>query len=224
MGVIHKPLELVEDNFKKPTGFAGRMIGHLMTVQHRTLTDWTIERMRIGATDDILDVGCGSGMAVGLMAAKAQRGTVTGLDYSPEMVALATRRNRAAVQAGQVRVLRGDAMALPFPDASFDHVSAIETFYFWPDAMNGLAQAYRVLRPGGQMVVTLEMSREASGTPSLVQRYFGKRFTERSAREGLRIVSGADLTEMLTQAGFHDAAFIAEPTRSLGWVCATARR
>ncbi|MDI1461120.1 methyltransferase domain-containing protein [Catellatospora sp. KI3] len=224
MGVIHKPLELLEDNFKKPTGFYGRLVGHLMTVQHRTLTDWTIDQMGIADGDDILDIGCGSGMALGLMAARDTTGTLAGIDYSPVMVDLAAKRNAAAVRAGRMTIQHGDAMNLPFEQASFDHVTAIETFYFWPDAMRGLKQAHRVLRPGGQMIVTLEMSREASGRPSLVQRYFGRRFTERSAREGLRIVSGADLTGMLTEAGFTGARFVAEPTRSLGWVCALARK
>jgi ubiquinone/menaquinone biosynthesis C-methylase UbiE len=224
MGVITNPLELLEDNFKKPTGLSGRLVGHLMTVQHRTLTEWTIEQMAILADDDILDLGCGSGMALGLMAAQASLGNLTGLDYSPVMVDLASKRNADVIRSGRMRVQQGDAMGLPYADGSFDHVTAIETFYFWPDAQRGLAEAWRVLRPGGQMVITLEMSREQSGRPSFVQRVFGRRFTERSAREGLRIVSGADLTGMLTEAGFEGARFVAEPTRSLGWVCALARK
>jgi ubiquinone/menaquinone biosynthesis C-methylase UbiE len=218
------PLRLLEDNFRRPTGSAGRLVGHLMAVQHRTLTVWTIGHMGVRPTDRVLDVGCGGGMAVKLLADRARDGFVAGLDYSPEMVDQAARRNSAGVGRGAVEVRHGDAMALPYDDESFDQVCAIETFYFWPDPMRGLAEAYRVLRPGGQITVALEMSREAAADPSLIQRYFGKRFTERSARDGLRILSGAELTGMLVEAGFRDAGFAAEPGKSLGWLCARGRK
>jgi len=218
------PLRLLEGNFRRPTGSAGRLVGHLMAVQHRTLTVWTIGQMAVRPTERVLDVGCGGGMAVRLLADRARDGVVAGLDYSPEMVDQAARRNAAAVRRGTVEVRHGDAMALPYHDESFDQVCAIETFYFWPDPARGLAEAYRVLRPGGQVTIALEMSREAAADPSLIQRYFGKRFTERSARDGLRILSGAELTGMLVQAGFRDARFAAEPRKSLGWLCAQARK
>jgi SAM-dependent methyltransferase len=224
MRVVHNPLEVMERNFRRPSGLAGRFIGHVMALQHRSLTVWTIEQMNIAAGDRILDIGCGSGMAIQLMAAEADQGTLAGIDYSPEMVTQASRRNAPAVNAGRVEIRPGDAMNLPYPDASFDHVTAIETFYFWPDPKRGLAEAHRVLKPGGQVVVTLEMSREVSADPSMIQRLFGNRFTARSERDGLHIVSGADLTKSLTDAGFIDAGFTAEPARSLGWVCARGRR
>ncbi len=216
------PLRVLEDNFRRPTGSAGRLVGHLMAVQHRTLTVWTIGQMAVRPTDRVLDVGCGGGMALKLLADRARDGLVTGLDYSREMVDQAARRNAAAVRRGTVEVRHGDAMALPYDDGSFDQVCAIETFYFWPDPLRGLAQAYRVLRPGGRITVALEMSREAAADPTLFQRYFGKRFTERSVQDGLAILSGAELTGMLVEAGFRDARFAAEPRKSLGWLCAQA--
>src|SRR4029453_12516688 len=191
------PLQLLEDNFRRPTGSAGRFVGHLMAVQHRTLTLWTIGHMGVPPTDRVLDVGCGGGMAIKLLAGRARDGFVAGLDYSPEMVDQAARRNAAAVRRGAGGGRHGDAVGLPYGDESFDQVCAIETFYFWPDPLRGLAQAYRVLRPGGQITVALEMSREAAAEPTLFQRYFGKRFTERSAQDGLTILSGAELTAML---------------------------
>lgn len=220
VGLLRRPLELLEHNFRRPTGFAGQLVGHLMAVQHRTLTVWTVDHMRVGPRDRVLDIGCGGGMAIGLLAKRATDGHVAGVDYSPDMVVQSRRRNRAAILQKRVEVQRGDAMALPYPDDSFDQASAIETFYFWPDPAKGLAEAYRVLKPGGKLTVTLEMSREAAANPTLVQRLLGRRFTERSEREGLRILSGTDLTDLLAKAGFRDNRFDAEPRRSFGWVCA----
>ncbi|MEH0423560.1 class I SAM-dependent methyltransferase [Streptomyces sp. B21-083] len=214
------PYRLLQDNFRRPAGAPGALVGHLMTVQHRGLTQWSAEHLDVHRTHHVLDLGCGSGMAVELLARRAELGFVAGLDHSPTMVRQAVRRNAAAVGRGRVAIRQGDIGQLPYEDGAFDRVSAIETFYFWPDPLRGLAEAYRVLKPGGRLAVTLEMSREASAVPTLPQLLFGRRFTERSERDGLRILSGAELVAMLDVAGFKDTRFVAEPRRSLGWVCA----
>lgn len=220
---VPNPLETLEDNFRRPTGWWGRAVGHLMALQHRTLTEWAIDRMRVRPYDRVLDVGCGGGMALRLLSRRAWDGRVIGVDYSPDMVEQARARNAEAVRRGRVEVHQGDAMALPFPDGSFDQVCAIETFYFWPDPLRGLREAHRVLRPGGRLTVTLEMSREASGRTAR-QRLLGRRFTERSAGQGLAILSGAELEALLREAGFVDTGYAAQPDRSFGWVSASGRR
>ena len=222
--LLAKPLELMEDNFRRPTGRAGRLFGNLMAVQHRSLTLWAIEHMDVRSRQRVLDVGCGGGMAVNLLSRRTGQGFTAGVDYSMEMVEQAVRRNRAGIARSRVEVRHGDCAALPYEDSSFDQVCAIETFYFWPDPLRGLAEAHRVLKPGGQVSITLEMSREAGADPSLVQRVFGRRFTERSERAGLHILSGDDLVDSLTKAGFRDARFVSRPRRSLGWVCALAHK
>ncbi len=227
MGVstlICRPLEAVEDNFRRPTGRVGWLLGRIMALQHRSLTLWTIDQMGVQTDDQILDVGCGGGMAIGLLARRASEGLVAGLDYSPEMVRQATARNRDAVGRGGVEVRGGDAMALPYEDESFDQVCAIETFYFWPDPLQGLREARRVLRPGGQLVVTVEMSKEAATKTSPLRRWLSERYARRAAEIGQRICSGAEINELMTEAGFPRTRYVAEPDRSLGWVCALARK
>ena len=68
-----------------------------------------------------------------------------------------------ARQADRCRVVRGDVMALPFADASYDAALAVETVYFWPDLTAGLREAARVLRPGGALLVVTEMSDPQKG-------------------------------------------------------------
>jgi SAM-dependent methyltransferase len=221
---MRRPLELVEDNLRRPTGWAGRLVGHAMALQHRSLTRWAIDQMDVTPFDSVLDMGCGGGMAIKLLSRVTPEGFVAGLDYSQDMVRQACRRNRAAIARARVGIKHGDAMEMPYGDMVFDRVCAIETFYFWPDPARGLEEALRVLKPGGRLTIALEMSKEAAPKSSPLQRYFGRSFTERSARQGLRILSGEELTDLMRRAGFVQTRFVSQPTRSLGWLCAVGTR
>lgn len=217
---LNKPLALVEANLRKPTGLFGRMVGHVMAIQHKTLTVWVINQMQIQPTDSILDVGCGGGMAIKLLAQQALQGQVAGVDYSPDMVAQASHRNRHAIRRGQVAIKPGNVASLPYKAAMFDKVCAIESFYFWPDPVGGLREIYRVLKPGGQVAIGLEMSKESSRQTAGLQKQFSQRYSQRSAELGLSICSGEELTAMLAEAGFAETAYSSEPDKSLGWLCA----
>lgn len=214
---IRRPLEQLEASLSLPTGRLGTAVGHAMAVQHRSLTQWALRQLVFRPDADVLDVGCGSGMALQLMSRRTTTGRLTGVDLSPEMVAMSRRRN--AHLADRLVVREGNAMSLPFREGSFDVVTAIETFYFWPDPAAGLTECRRVLRPGGWLSVTLEMTRDAAEVPTLLQRVFGRSFTDRSDAEGLRIVSGTQLAAMVADAGFTRVRFAVEPRRSLGWLC-----
>ena len=91
----------------------------------------------------LLDVCCGSGV-VG-HAFKDRVGHTVGLDITPEMVRLASTRLD--------RVVQGTVYDLPFDDASFDLVVNREVLHLLPAPERPLAEMFRVLRPGGQLVV-----------------------------------------------------------------------
>lgn len=91
----------------------------------------------------VLDVGCGAGFLANYLAARGHR--VTGLDTSAE--ALAVARTHDASRSA--RYLVGDACALPFPDASFDAVCAMDLLEHVTEPARLVAEAGRVLRPGG---------------------------------------------------------------------------
>jgi SAM-dependent methyltransferase len=104
------------------------------------LVDWTGR--------DVVDVGCGDGFHLPRFAGTARR--VVGIEPHPPLV----RRARARV-AGlpEVSVLAGSAQRLPLPDASVDVVHARTAYFFGPGCEPGLAEADRVLRPGGSLVI-----------------------------------------------------------------------
>jgi SAM-dependent methyltransferase len=97
---------------------------------------------------DVVDVGCGDGFHLPRFATSARR--VVGVEPHPPLV----RRARARVGGlDTVEVLAGSAQRLPLPDASVDVVHARTAYFFGPGCEPGLAEADRVLRPGGSLVI-----------------------------------------------------------------------
>jgi SAM-dependent methyltransferase len=90
-----------------------------------------------------VDVGCGTGLSA--VALKSIAAEVVGVDAAPEMVALAERR-------GRVRYALADALRLPFGESEFDLMTLSSAFH-WLEREKVLKEAYRVLRPGGWLVV-----------------------------------------------------------------------
>jgi ubiquinone/menaquinone biosynthesis C-methylase UbiE len=103
--------------------------------------------------DDVLDIGSGPGLLACEMAAGVDPGgSVHGIDPSDSMLALAQRRERAA-KSRTVAFSAGDACALPFSADSFDAAVSTQVYEYVADVPAALGEAYRVLRPGGRLVI-----------------------------------------------------------------------
>jgi avermectin B 5-O-methyltransferase len=98
----------------------------------------------------VLDAGCGEGRA-SLRLAEKFGVNVTGIDVVPEALAIA--KKRAAATNAAVDYIEGDYNHLPFPDKTFDLVFALETFTHSPDPRKTLREFWRVLKPGGRVVI-----------------------------------------------------------------------
>ena len=100
------------------------------------------------ASGRCIDLGGGPGM-LAVSLAKISSLKVTVVDLMPECVEL-VRENSAEAGVGErVDAVQGVAEALPFEDESIDLVVSRGSIFFWEDQQKGLAEAYRVLRPGG---------------------------------------------------------------------------
>ena len=102
-------------------------------------------RLDVGEGDRLLDVACGSGLAIEL--ARIRGATCAGIDASPRLVAVAKDRNPES----DIRV--GDMEALPWDDGTFDVVTSFRGI--WGTTPTAVEEAHRVLVPGGRLAVTV---------------------------------------------------------------------
>jgi SAM-dependent methyltransferase len=153
---------------------------------------------------DVVDVGCGDGFHLPRFAATARH--VTGVEPYPPLV----RRARARVAGlDGVEVLAGSAQRLPLPDASADVVHARTAYFFGPGCEPGLAEADRVLRPGGSLVIVdLDVRHRPYGDwmrvdlprydTAEVDAFFARQgFTSRGVQTVWRFASRDDLAAVL---------------------------
>jgi demethylmenaquinone methyltransferase/2-methoxy-6-polyprenyl-1,4-benzoquinol methylase len=106
----------------------------------------------VDASTRVLDVACGTGDLAEAFGDAGAR-SVTGVDFTPEMLDVARHKGAAPKGRAPVTYVRGDAMALDFPDASFDVVSIAFGIRNVSEPKRALAEFFRVLAPGGRLVV-----------------------------------------------------------------------
>ena len=131
------------------------LMNRLMTggrdVAWRRLAVRETMRGRDPAATRVLDIATGTGdLAIALRNAGANR--VVGLDFSASMLAEARRKDDALPSREPIDWVEGDAMALPFSDASFDAVTVGFGLRNMPSYLGALREMERVLRPGGTLV------------------------------------------------------------------------
>jgi SAM-dependent methyltransferase len=198
---------------RRPTGWIGRVFLWRMNRSHSGLTDWGLSSVEIGRAFTILDVGCGGGRTVQKLAAAASAGKVYGVDYSATCVAASRRTNAAAIAAGRVDIREGSVSQLPFPDATFDLVTAVETHYYWPDLEANVREILRVLKPGGRLAIVAEVYKGSRNG----------RLHERAMQlvDG-RLLSVSEFRDLLSNAGYAEVDVREEHQKA--WIAVTGRR
>jgi SAM-dependent methyltransferase len=137
----------------------------------------------------VLEIGFGNGKLIADLLVRAPGLTYVGVDVSETMVSEGIENNRANVEQGRVRLYQTTADRLPFPDRYFDRALAINSIYFWPDQLSGLAEIRRVLRDDGCLVVA-SMTPETSAQSPTARPEHGFRIPDRKSLELLHRQAG----------------------------------
>lgn len=151
----------------------------------------------------VLDVACGTGiLAREAWPRVSPGGSVHGLDCNPDMLAVAKRREPA------IHWQSGQAESLPFEDGRFHVVTCQFGLMFFEDRRLALAEMWRVLRPGGQLLVAvwdaLERTPGYAAMVALLQQLFGEAIAS-ELRAPFVLGEPQPLLELFAEAGIHGA-------------------
>ncbi len=144
---------------EQPRGWLGRVTGWAMNRLNRKLNRITIQQLKLGPEDRILEVGCGAGEALRMALEETPCRNAAGIDCSPEMIEETAKLNQTAMQSGSLELLPGQVEELPWPDEHFTQVFAISNFHIWESRRAGLREILRVLQPEGLFLLCLRRAR-----------------------------------------------------------------
>lgn len=145
----------VAAQLRKPDGEAGKQIGTRMNVGNQAMNLATIAQLKVTPDDNLLEIGMGNGYFVPQIVGLNDTVKYTGLDYSETMVEEACMLNKQQIADGQVRFVLGNVEQMPFEDNTFTKAFTVNTLYFWENPPRVLAELHRVLKPGGELLITI---------------------------------------------------------------------
>lgn len=190
MGKIHRFYR----RGRHPRGFWGRRALIAMNgKKHEALPEWVFGQLPLEDGLRILDIGCGGGGNIRRLLERCPKGHVTGLDISKLAVEMTTDENYPAVKDGLCLVVGGNAVQMPLAKDIFDIAFAFETIYYWSTIDGGFAEAYRVLKPGGTLVIANELDGLGPDDEILARRV-----------GAMRIYTPDEIEMSLREAGFTD--------------------
>jgi ubiquinone/menaquinone biosynthesis C-methylase UbiE len=186
-----------------------------MNSRHSKVTDWGLSHVSMEENDTVLDVGCGGGRTVSKLAAVVSHGKVYGIDHSKESVAVAIKTNRESIDSGRVEIREGSVSQLPFSQDFFDVITAVETHFWWSDLPGDMREVYRVLKPGGTLIVIAEIYKGANTkTAKLAEKYL--------PISSMKLLSVDEHRQLFATAGYSDVQIFEEADK--GWICCTGRK
>ena len=110
---------------------------------------WAVETLAVGPTDRVLEIGCGTGVAVALVCERLAGGRITAIDRSPAMVGAARKRNREHLASGKAVIEQVALKDADFGGERFDRIFAVNVNLFWLGPADEPTVVKRLLAPGG---------------------------------------------------------------------------
>ena len=162
----------------------------------------TLEKATGLPAERVLDVACGTGQLLALLAERSEQSELVGIDRVPAMLEVAKQR------LGQrATFLEGEAQQLPFNDAHFQLVTSTNALHYFPDADVALREIRRVISPSGNLIIT-------DWCRSYVSMKVLNRLLPWTQHAHVHTFNTSELKKSLADAGF---GIIGETSRKIDW-------
>jgi ubiquinone/menaquinone biosynthesis C-methylase UbiE len=204
-------LSAIGKQLQHPRGLFGKALFRWMTRMTIAHARWTADVMAVQPDDDVLEVGFGNGANIGLLAQRARKGRVTGVEISETALEMASERNAEAIAEGRVKLHRAAGGALPFDEGTFDKACTVATAYVIADPGAVFREMHRVLKPDGLAAVTFPIREKFMRFKPV-------------ATEGFYLHELADLESAFRDAGFIEPRTEQNDTVRFGAHCMLGRK
>jgi len=161
---------------------------------------WTISLFNLQKNNHVLEIGFGPGVAIQLVSQKVPEGLVVGIDYSEVMLHQAKRRNKRAIEAGQVQLILAGVEQMPAFDTKFDKVFSVNSIIFWHNPAEVLQEIRQQMKPSGVIALTVQP--------------YTKGATHETAKQ-----IGTEIARYLEQSGFSQIRMELKAMKPVSSVC-----
>jgi SAM-dependent methyltransferase len=186
------PSRILSLQARKPSGIIGRyLMTKIFNSGNADLNSFVKEVLDLQRDDKVLEIGFGPGKLINEMANITTEGVVEGIDFSPTMLAQASKVNKIHISIGRVKLHQGDCTVLPFDNESFTNLCSINTLYFWKEPDKYFSEMFRVMKPGAKVIIGFRDDTQMSNL-GLSEDIFS-------------FYSQDDVVTLLLDAGFSDA-------------------
>ena len=185
-----------------------------MNTRHSKVTDWGLSHVAIGRNSTILDIGCGGGRTIAKLAAMTNA-KVVGVDPSSASIGVASKLNKHVINSNRVEIRQVSVSDLPFAEATFDLITAVEAHFWWPDLPTDVGRVARVLKPGGTFLIIAEVYRGSTARNArMIEKYLPE--------VGLQLMTVDEHQSLLEENGFGEIEI--DVVSDKGWICCKATK
>jgi cyclopropane fatty-acyl-phospholipid synthase-like methyltransferase len=182
--------KLLAFQFRRPSGLLGYYAANFMKKNNNDYIAHVCTLLAVQAHDSVLEIGCGAGYALKLIAETTQCPRIDAIDFSSLMVKKAKKNNRQGVLSDRIHIFNADLLAYPQPEKLYTKIFAINVLYFWNDLLPYFSKIHGLLQPKGRLILYMSSPERLRKIPFAVDEVFNK-------------YSVTKVESDLAQAGFH---------------------
>jgi trans-aconitate methyltransferase len=146
----------IVSQFKQPRGTLGHLAGLIMANRPSNIerNQWTLDLLSLKASDRLLEIGFGPGLAIEQACRVITDGFIVGIDHSEVMLTQARKRNAAAISNSLVELYLGSLENLPHYEQPFTKICSANVVQFWKDPVADFSRLRTMLAPSGVIAST----------------------------------------------------------------------